>query len=248
MTLATDSLLAYIEMGGAEPPRFPTRGLVFWNPLDQWRDKAATGQSMTYAGSASTPILPVATTYKGVPCCRFGPNSFWDASCYAKAGAQAYKGTLSCWVASNQTLAKWKGANGIVSVRRARNQYLRYGVEWQNNQNALTAGMHDNTTVYNTYTGIANNTRWHHYCFTMEVGATEYASNTTAWRCSLYLDGAHTWDGTTTMVNSALAIVTIGQDRASDSYNFNVAGVRLYSRILNPQEIAVLAAEYTPEN
>lgn len=233
--------------GEKKPDFFPTRGLVFWNPLDKWRTRAATGQSITYAGTASSPVLPTEATYKGIPCCQFPIDSIWSASHTFKNGRHAYVGSLSCWVASNQALVKWQGSDCLVGIRTSTSGYIRYGVDWQNNLANLSAGTHDNAVTYNGYTSIPNNTNWHHYCLLLDVPETAATSTSTGWHCVLYLDGRQVWEGTQRTSGTSLSVLMFGQTRTSNSNVFSIAGIRAYNRLLHPDEIAVLSREYTPE-
>lgn len=232
--------------GEKQPDFFPTYGMVFWNPLDKWRTKAATGQTMTYAGEASIAVLPTETTYKGIPCCQFPPDSLWYASQTFKNGRYAYAGSLSCWVASNQALVKWRGSNYIVCIRKDTSGYIRYGVDWRNDFANISAGTHDSAVSYNGYTSIPNDTNWHHYCLLTDVPETPSTSQSAGWHCVLYLDGQQVWEGTQYMPGVNLSVLMFGQFRASDSNVFSIAGIRAYNRLLHPDEILVLAHEYTP--
>lgn len=228
-----------------KPDFFPTRGLVFWNPLDKWRTKATTGQTMTYNGSAANPVLPTETTYKDVPCCLFNANSYWHAIVPVKESMKAYSGTLSCWVASASKLVKWLGSDGVCVVRGNNGAgIMRYGVEWQNNQLNLSAGKHDNATTFNTYVDVPNDTGWHHFVVELECDAGWVSTN---WRDTVYVDGVRVRTSVSnSYVNNDLNAVCIGQHKPTGSYGFHIAGVRLYDRLLHPDEIAVLAHEFTP--
>ena len=247
MNDVTKSLLAYWSLhqpGGGKG--LPTAGLVFLAPLDTWAARTASGHALTYRGTASTPVEPTATVYKGIPCCQFPPDSLWSASHTFKNGRYAYAGSLSCWVASNQDLVKWKGSDYIVCIRTSTSGYIRYGVNWQNNLANLSAGTHDSAVAYNGYTSISNNTNWHHYCLLTDVPETPSTSKSTGWHCVLYLDGQQVWEGTQQMSGTRLSVLMFGQARTSDSNVFSIAGIRAYNRLLKPAEIAALASEYEP--
>ncbi len=243
-----DRKLAYYQGKRRYPEkRLPWYRLQFYHPLSEWK-AAETGQTMSYAGRASDAVTPVQTVYDGVPCCLFDADCYWRSSTFSmKADMGAYGGTMSCWVASRARLARWKGSDGIVAVRKYGSEVLgltRYGVEWRNSEAALSVGKHDNAVTFNGYDSVLNDVRWHHYAVSLicEEGWTN-----TSWRSISYFDGRKVKDVTNQYVNNGLNCVSFGTRRQSAEYGFYIAGVRVYGYVLPEREISLLAGEYVPD-
>lgn len=242
MDIVTESLLAYIGAEMSAPTsRFPTAGMVFWHPLRVWSDKAATGQAMTYVGSSETAVLPVASTYKGIPCCMFNAGSLWRATTNVKNQQKAYTGTLSCWVACKESLTTSYVISQIAVVRDSNTGLYYYGV-FKASQARLRAGKRSSAT-YLAYNSMPNDTKWHHVVVMLDCAA---GWTHTSWKDIVYVDGTKVRESTDSVPNYALTRTFIGNSNESTTNGIYLAGVRLYNRLLIDDEIAALYAEYTP--
>ena len=244
MNEVTKSLLAYWNLhqpGGGKG--LPTAGLVFWAPLDTWGARTASGHRLTYRGTASTAVEPTPTTYKGIKCCEFPADSYWSATTRVKEQQKAYIGTLSFWLAPKQTLTTAYPMGTIIGVMASTTSRYNYGVFKSSSPAKWRLGIQNNT-VYITYDGTPNTTNWHHFAVTLSVaeGWTNTTRSMTAW-----VDGVKVDEGTASVPNYALLYTFFGNSNTSHNVVY-IAGVRLYNRILNADEIAALAGEYEPTN
>lgn len=244
MNEVTKSLLAYWNLhqpGGGKG--LPTAGLVFWAPLDTWGARTASGHALTYRGTAATAVEPTATTYKGVKCCEFPADSYWSATTNVKARGKAYEGTLSFWLAPKQTLTTSYPMGGPVACKNSISGRYSYGIFKTSSPARFRLGIQNNVT-YVSYDSTPNTTNGHHYAVTLSVaeGNTSTNRSMTAW-----VDGEKKDEGAASVSNYALSYTFIGNPNANNNALY-IAGVRLYSRILNADEIAALATEYEPTN
>lgn len=243
MDEVTKSLLAYWNLhqpGGGKG--LPTAGLVFWAPLDTWGARTASGHALTYRGTASTAVEPTATTYKGVKCCEFPANSYWSATTNVKAQKEAYEGTLSFWLAPKQTLTTSYPMEGVVCCRYNQNNYY-YGMLKNSSPARFKLGIRNNATTA-SYDDTPNSTNWHHYAVTLSCAA---GWTNTSWTMAAYVDGEKKKEATASVPNYQLTRAYLGNSNATNNALY-IAGVRLYDRILNADEIAALASEYEPTN
>lgn len=239
----TNSLLSYWALnkpGGGKP--IPAANLVFYNALDSWSTKSSSGHNITYRGSADSPVLPTATTYKGIKCCEFGADSWWSATTNVKASQKAYKGTLSFWLAPKQTLSTSYPMGVIVGcMNTTSNGRYNYGVFKSSSPAKWRLGFQNNT-VYVTYDDTPNTVKWHHFAVTLTVG--EGWTNTTR-SMTVWVDGVKVDEGTASVPNYALSHTVFGNSNTSHNAVY-IAGIRLYNKILSAEDIQLLAAEYSP--
>ena len=245
MDKTTNGLLAYyMQNESDEPPVIPTEGLVSYTPLDTWTGADEQGHAYTYRTDTGTPVLPVATVYRNVPCCAFPDKAWYTAYVPQAAWATAYTGTLSFWLASDTSFVMWRGASNIVAFGagnpNAQENY--WGAAWLNNGVDFVAGAF--RIPAGTYTTISGDvTRWHHVCMRISrPNGWEYVT----YSADVYIDGMPAGSVAYNCVNNNLGYIRIGNVRTSGSYRFMIAGVRLYNRTLSPQEIIALSQEYNP--
>lgn len=220
-TAATATMTLETHVG--EQP-IPTSGLVMYHSLSSDVLTPEIGSSFTLAGSS-----PVVDTVSGIQCLRFNNGGF-------------YQQNVDYWDSSNPnvTLSIWANCNnnsnymGVYSI----GGYYQGALE-------LTCRDTFNCIGYPVFADISYNysTRsWHHFCIEYSYGNF----------VKFYVDGSFIGQRTTEVSTTYPMQVGIGNNFNGtsfprDSY-FNgwLARARIYNRILQDNEIAALASEFTP--
>lgn len=195
-------------------------GIVFCAPLSAESASALTGQPLTTSGTVTY------QTESGIPCAYFNGSSYIQSTDRSELAAIRKNNafTVSVWakITGNTT-----GTNGIFAGGE---WTIPYGIVFSGSYICGEVnGNRDANTDYSNYKNI-----WTHLCWIGSGGTATLYINGTQIATSTY----NTIDNTT----QALRIAT----RNSDKITGYLAMVRVFDRAITAQELAALAAEFTP--
>lgn len=203
----------------------PTNGLVFFDALNVQRQTAETGQSFNFIGN------PEFSVYSGVPCCKFDA----DQSIYLSAEDFniSSKWTMSIWACMANT--KRREIVAIGDSERSDNVSFVIAMNPENisGEAICFSPANGQTDVVSVEGG---NLIWKNYCATFNENI-----------CKFYVKGEMVSSYTVSQTFSpSLERFSIGTDTTLGSLSgiAYLAGVRVYNRELNAEEVKLLANEY----
>lgn len=208
--------------------RIPTEGLVLYAPLQAYSATAETGQPLTYSSTDNF------VTFDGQPCWKMYGNTITTDQMLL--GATAF--SISFYIDfANIT------SNPHILSQYSYSDYWYLGVDMNRYGDSniyfhirtVDTGAYGSRVEYKTNQALSTN-QWHHVGFTYSA---------TSVKC--YIDGVCTneFSGGAQLVTSADSSSGF-QISGYDSSNRYIHSLRIYNRALTSDEIAQLAAEFTP--
>ncbi len=221
----------------------PTDGLVFYASLNGEKPYTAeTGQVLNQVSAdASYPVQYV--TEAGVPCAAFGSAYYGVDHGYCglifpsegmPSGTEPR--TISCWI----KLYSLSDSDTLLALGTVYNSE-RFSIRWYNNYQTFIVDGH--------YTGIRmedsidDGLSWHHLVITFDesnINGAQFYINGTA--VSTLPDGSNPMS----TVLPSYCVIGAGEYGNYAGFDGWLSSVRIYNRVLSPEEIIILSQEFTP--